>query len=229
MFGALMFSPIARFRPATATLARVGGVQAAFRLREKNFGAQHLLLLDHPALFQLLRHVEIVLGPANGVFCDPLEAPGPKYLVVREGDLVLDRLMRTVGLELRDVHAELRLPVAAHAPTEVRDEPLDPQLGQFVAGVQVQPDRDRAGEGQERKVRRARTDRNRRAAGAEVEAAGRVPRDRGREERGDRDRLCPLRLGDPFEEHAQPGLIPIRERNGVGQRERPRRLAVVGG
>src|SRR5208283_3171148 len=100
-------------------------------------------------------------------------------LVVRHRDFIGHRLVGPLVLQLGDLDRESRLAIPAKTTAEVTDQPLQLQLGQLVAGVDVQTDGYRSQGGKEREAGK-RPQRYAVAADVQIEAAHRISRHRQR-------------------------------------------------
>ena len=125
-------------------------------LGQRDLGAQDLFLLDDPFLGQLSGHVQVVLAATDGLRGDAVQRSGAKQLVIRDRNLVGDRLVGSLGLESGDIDGDVRLAVKAESPSEVADQPLEPQLGQFVTRLTLETNGNRAQQGEDGEFGRVR-------------------------------------------------------------------------
>ena len=117
-----------------------------------HFGSKDGLALDDALALKFPGVLELLLGAADGVLGGPPQGLGPQDAVIGDGHLIGDRLEGTIGLELGDVDGELRLLETTQPTAEVGDEPLDFELGELVAGPDVEADREDARGRQERET-----------------------------------------------------------------------------
>ena len=194
------------------------GIEQPLAFRQLDFDPQHLLLLQSSAFGQLLGHLQVVFGPADRVAGGLPQGPCAQDLVVRHRDLIGHRLVGPLALQLSNLDGETGLAIPAQPTAEVTDEPLQLQVGQLVAGVDVQPNGYRS---QGRKEREAgkRPQRRAVAADVQVEAADRISRHRHRQERSEGDVLAAPGLLDALQVDAQPRLLPERRFDRLGKGE----------
>ncbi len=218
--GALTFNPMARLSAATATASAPSvGIEQPLAFGQLDFDTQHLLLLQRPALGQLLGHLQIVFRPADGVAGRLPQGPRTENLVVRHRDLVGDCLVGPVALQLGDFGSEASLTITTQPTAEVTDKPLQLDLGQLVSGVDVEPNRYRS-QGRNKREGGRLPHQHAEAAGVHVEAADRISRRRQWQERGERDVLSAPGLLDALHVDSQPRLLPKSRIDGLGKRER---------